>query len=326
MFLKSKKYFTLLLLPIMFGCDRVISNNSNESGLPPAVPVNLQVFFAQDGTIGFEWKNNVEINLTGYNIYRSINDTLNFINIYFTDQNYFYDDSLSYDTTYYYCITALDDQNRESNKSVIISARPINYSPPSAPVNLSVNARNWIDSISIYLKWDPNFESDIAGYQIFRNENQNFNMDSTNLIGFAGTNSYSDKKNLELYKNYYYRINAIDKGGMVSDPSQEVTDLILDIPRVYYPPDKSIVTYFDNFKIGSLAVPAAYQIVVQTNEYFGEIWNNEINSSVINDTIYIPFNINSINTDVPYYWRVITYSNSSDPNSISPLYSFTIKQ
>jgi hypothetical protein len=325
MFLKFKKYYPLLLLPVIFGCDRVTSNNS-DSGLPPAVPVNLQVFFAQDGTIGFEWKSNVEINLTGYNIYRSINDTLKFIKIYFTNQNYFFDDSLSYDTTYYYYITAIDDQNRESDRSVIISAEPINYSPPSSPVNLSINARNWLDNISVFLKWNPNPESDIAGYQIFRSQNQNFTPDSSSLIGYAKTNSYSDKQNLELYQNYYYLIIAIDKGGMKSDPSNEVTDYILGIPEIYYPMDNSTVPYFENFKIKSLAVPASYQIVVQTNEYFGEIWNNEISSSVINDTIYIPFNIDYLDSDVPYYWRVITFSNSTEPNSISPLYSFTVMQ
>ena len=326
MFSKFKIYYPLLLLPLIFGCDRVTSNNYNDSGLPPAVPVNLQVFFHQDGTIGFEWKSNVEINLVGYNIYRSINDTLKFINIYFTSQNYFFDDSLSYDTTYYYYITAIDDQNRESDRSIIISAKPINYSPPSSPLNLSINARNWMDDISIYLKWAPNPESDIAGYQIFRSENQNFTPDSSNIVGFTSTINYSDKKNLQLYKNYFYIIKAVDKGGLKSDPSQEVVDIILGIPEVYYPMDNSVVQYFDNFEVKSLAVPAIYQIVVQSNEYFDEIWNNEISSSVINDTIYVPFNIDYINTDVPYYWRIITYSNSSDPNSISPLYSFTIKQ
>lgn len=326
MFSKFKIYYPLLLLPLIFGCDRVTSNNYNDSGLPPAVPVNLQVFFQQDGTIGFEWKSNVEINLVGYNIYRSINDTLKFINIYFTSQNYFFDDSLSYDTTYYYYITAIDDQNRESDRSIIISAKPINYSPPSSPLNLSINARNWMDDISIYLKWAPNPESDIAGYQIFRSENQNFTPDSSNIVGFTSTINYSDKKNLQLYKNYFYIIKAVDKGGLKSDPSQEVVDIILGIPEVYYPMDNSVVQYFDNFEVKSLAVPAIYQIVVQSNEYFDEIWNNEISSSVINDTIYVPFNIDYINTDVPYYWRIITYSNSSDPNSISPLYSFTIKQ
>jgi hypothetical protein len=326
MFLKCKKYYPILFLPIIFGCDRVTSNNNSDSGLPPAVPVNVQVFFAQDGTVGIEWKNNVEVNLTGYNIYRSINDTLKFIKIYFTSQNYFFDDSLSYDTTYYYYITAVDDQYRESDKSIIISAKPVNISPPSSPLNLSINARNWINDISIFLKWYPNPESDIAGYQIFRSENQNFIPDSSNLIGFTGTISYSDKTNLELYKYYYYVILAVDKGGLKSDPSQEVSDLILGIPEINYPVNGSMVPYFDNFQIKSLQVPATYQIVVQTNEYFGEIWSNELNSNVINDTINIPFDINSIDTDVPYFWRIITYSNGSEPNSISPLFSFTLKQ
>jgi hypothetical protein len=326
MYLNYKFYFCALLIPFLYGCDRVTSSNGTDDNLPPAIPVNLQVFFAQDGTIGIEWKSNNEYDIKGYNIYRSINDTLHFSNIYFTENNYFYDDTLSYDTTYYYCITAVDNEDMESNRSIIIFIQPINFNPPTTPDNLEINARNWQDSISIYLKWSPNPESDIAGYEIFRSESSDFIPDSSNMIGLSKNTFYADNKNLELYKNYFYKIRALDNGGLGSNYSQEISDLILEIPEIYYPEDKSVVHYFYNFKIKALSVRATYKIIVQTNEYFGEIWSKEIESTVAEDTLSIPFDINYINYDTPYYWRIITYSNSTEPNSISKLHSFIIKQ
>ncbi|MCX6149485.1 MAG: hypothetical protein NTX22_03055 [Ignavibacteriales bacterium] len=327
MSLSFKKYFLLFILPIVFGCDRVTSNNFNDDGLPPAVPANLNIFYAQDGTIGLEWKRNSEVDLKGYNIYRSINDTANFIKIYFTSSDYFYNDSLYYDSTYYYYISAVDNENKESRRSNIVSEKPINYKAPDTPRNLEINARNWIDSISIFLKWDANFESDVAGYLVFRSESPDFNPDNNTFIGNTKVNSFTDKNNLELYKIYYFKIKAIDKGGLESNSSLQVSDLILGTPKILFPKDNSTVNYFTNFLITALPFPTRYKIVVQTNQYFGEIWSKEFESSVVNDTISISFDANYITANTIYYWRIATYSaNSLEPNSITNLFSFIIKQ
>ena len=70
-----------------------------------------------------------------------------------------------------------------------------------------------------FLSWEPSNESDIAGYNIYRNLNSTFLADSTNLIGFTDKIEYSDTNNIQFYKMYFYKVRAVDKGGLLSDES-----------------------------------------------------------------------------------------------------------
>ena len=296
------------------------------SGLPPAVPVGLTVVYADDGSIALFWQSNTEPDLYGYNVYRST-DSVNFMAINFTSNNYYVDDSLNYNTTYYYRITAINLGNKESLPSNIVSGKPINLYAPSQPQGLSINARNWEGNISVYLSWNPNYEGDIAGFNIYRSLSPDFNSDSANLIGFSNGIDFTDTLNFKLYMQYYYRIRAVDKGGLISTQTPEVNDEIYGIPQIIFPQDGTQTTYFSSFVIKAVGVPADYKIVVQDNKFFGTFWSTDFSSSVTNDTISISFNPYYINTGVTYYWRVATYSqNGNQPNSVSPLYKFIIKQ
>ncbi|MGE5401066.1 MAG: fibronectin type III domain-containing protein [Ignavibacteriales bacterium] len=332
MFLNSKAFlkysFYLFILLISFSsCERDSSiNNTEVNMLPPAIPFSLQVASAHDGRIVIIWRPNLEKDIKGYNIYRSVNDSSSFRKISFTEDNVFLDDSLSYDSTYYYRVSAVDLQGRESSKAHWVSARPENVNPPQVPYGLEINARNWIDSLSVFLKWQPNSEGDIAGYNIYRSETPDFTPDKSNLAGFSSTTSFRDTRALKLYTPYYYRISAIDKGGMVSPTAEQVSDLILGIPDIVFPGNSSLVNYFDDFIIRTISVPARYRIIVQTNQYFGEIWNQDFYSAKTNDTVHVRFNASYIYTNSTYYWRVITFSgDNSEANSISQLHNFTIR-
>ena len=318
--------FSILLIITFSGCDRIVNTNQSGSGIPPAVPAGLRIAYATDGEVALVWQSNSEADLQGYNIYRST-DSTNFLLAGSTGDNYYYDDSLQYNKTYYYRITATDIWNDESLPTKIVSAKPINRYAPTAPDGLSINARNYQDSISVFLSWNSNYESDIAGFNIYRSEDQNFNADSTTLIGFSSDINYTDTLNLSLYQEYYYKIKAVDKGGLISGASFEVNDEILGIPKIIFPANNSTVNYFDNFLIKSVSVPANYKIVVQDNMFYGEIWSDDFSSSIIDDTIAVNFNPTYTYTNVPYYWRIMTFTNgSNEPNSVSPLYKFIIKQ
>ncbi len=324
----SKFCLTILTLSLvlLFGCDRPLDTTQSDTGVPPAVPVGLEVVYAADGTIVLDWKNNSEPTLGGYNIYRST-DSVNFSLIGFTSNNYFVNDSLSYDTTYYYRITALDIWNNESKPSKVVFAQPLNYYAPSQPQGLTINARNWDGKLSVYLSWYSNSETDIKGYYIYKSLAESFTPGDSNRIGFTTGISFSDTVNLKLYTMYYYQIKAVDKGGLLSTPSQEVNDQIYGVPQIIFPKDNLETSYFTSFIIKAIAVPAQYKIVVQDNQFFGDFWSTSFSSSVVNDTISVNFNPLYINSNTPYYWRVYTYSqNNNNPNSVTPLYKFTIKQ
>lgn len=323
---KFYQYLSLLLIIITSACNRSIEINNSNDNIPPAVPVNVSIFESFDGEIGIEWQNNSDPNLKGYNIYRRT-DSTNYILIKFTTDNYIIDDSLNYNTTYFYEIKAVNNSNLESAPSIEVSATPKNVYRPYTVQNITINARNWEDTISIYLSWIPSGETDISGYNIYRSTSSSFSADSSNIIAFTNNDNYSDTLNLKLYTNYFYRIRAVDKGGLISDESNEVTDEIFEIPKIIFPTNNDIVSPFEDFLITAIKVPATYQIIVQTNEFFGEIWSSTVTSSITEDTISIKFNPEYIYSNKYYYWRVITFSqNNSEPNSISGLYKFIIKQ
>ena len=316
----------ILLSTILSSCNRPLEISSSNDNIPPATPMDVAIYAAYDGEIGIEWQSNSEPDLKGYNVYRKT-DSTNYKVIDFTNDNYFIDDSLDYNTTYYYKISAVDNSNLESPLSNEVSAKPVNKYKPYAIQNININARNWEDTVSIYLNWVPSGETDIEGYNIYKSMVPAFSPDSASLIEFTKNDFYSDTSNLSFYTNYYYKIKAVDKGGLVSDESPEVIDEIYEIPKIIFPKNNTSIFPFSDFLIEALKVPATYQIIVQTNEFFGEIWSNTISTGVTNDTLNIGFNPNYIYPNKFYYWRVITFSNdNSEPNSVSRLYKFMIKQ
>ena len=215
-FIRITGYIFIVLLFFYSGCDRLVDTSQTDNGLPPAVPVGLQVAYATDGEVVLAWQSNSEADLAGYNIYRST-DSTNFVMIGNSSYNYYYDDSLQYNEIYYYRITAIDIWNNESQPTAIVSAKPINRYIPSAPIGLSINARNYQGSLSVYLIWNPNYESDIEGFNIYRSTNQNFKADSTNLVGFSTDINYTDTLKLSLYTTYYYKIKSFNTGGESPD-------------------------------------------------------------------------------------------------------------
>jgi len=318
-------FIFLAFLPV--GCDRQTGTDVSDNDIPPSVPSSLSVYSASDGEVIIEWKANIESDVKGYHIYRRTKHTES-VKIYFTENDFYFDDSLNYDTTYFYKITAVNIENKESGFTSEVSANPINRFRPSRPGFIRINARNWPNEISIYLNWQRNYETDIAGYNIYRSSSSSFTADSNSFIDFTQNINFRDTLNLSFYTSYYYKIKAVDKGDLLSDESSEVEDLILEIPEVIFPEDNSDINFFDEVILKAVKVPATYRVGLQTNMFFGEIWSTEVESSVVDDTLRIAFdNPPRLSINTTYYWRVITYSGySTEPNSVSDLFNFTLRE
>lgn len=316
---------SMILATIHIGCERPTDANQKDDGIPPAVPTGVQISYAYDGEILIEWIPNAEIDLKGYNVYRKTNKT-DFVFITFTPNSYWFDDSLSYDEEYFYGISAVDIWSEESQRSAEVSAIPINRFNPQKPRYITINARNWEGKISVFLNWELSIESDIAGYNVYRSLNPSFTADSNNFVGFTRDIQFNDTTNILFYKDYYYKIRTVDRAGLLSDESSLISDQVYEMTAQIFPLNNSLNNYFNYFLIKSIKIPANYRIQVQTNEYYGEFWSKEFSSSSVDDTIQIEFNPPYLYPYVYYYWRVITFSNnSSEPNSISPLYKFKVK-
>lgn len=286
----TKYFFIIIILSLsVISCERLTETSIADDGLPPAVPVGLRIVFGYDGEVGLEWNANNEADIRGYNVYRRENKTVSIL-IAFTTDSYFFDDSLNYDSQYYYKISAVDLAGKESAATSEILAEPENIYSPVPPRFPLINARNWENNLSIYLSWEKSFESDVEKYFVFRSEEQGFIADTNSFIGESTQNYFNDTIDLKLDTKYFYKIEAIDKGGLISPASEEVNDEIYQTASLIFPEDSAEVGYFDFFKIKTINKPAAYRISVMTNPYFGEYWATEFYSQATDDTISVRFN------------------------------------
>ncbi|MGD0572694.1 MAG: cellulase family glycosylhydrolase [Sedimentisphaerales bacterium] len=93
----------------------------------PAAPTGLSAA-SSVGTVSLDWNTNTEIDLAGYNVYRSTTSGSGYVELnsaLLTSSNYT-DTNVVNGTTYYYVVTAVDTSGLESVNSSEVSATPIN--------------------------------------------------------------------------------------------------------------------------------------------------------------------------------------------------------
>ncbi len=317
--------FFLFSLFLISACQREKITEIVDDGIPPRQPAGLKILYAFDGEIDLQWQANREEGIAGYNIYRTVNNSGNFSKIDFTNEIFYTDDHLEYDSLYTYKITAVDIFDRESKPSDTVSAKPVNRFYPLRIWSLKVNARNWSGTPAIVLRWIPNRETDIAYYEIYRSAQENFTPEDSMLVNTVKGFTFIDSTDLKILTKYYYRIIAVDKGGLKSKPGNIDSDIILDKPGPVFPPDNSNTGYFTNFKFVTSAYPANYKIVVKSSPVGEVIHEINIQSGLISDTLSVPVGSFVFEVYKTYYWQVHSFTkNLDEPNSISRQVSFTI--
>ncbi len=172
----------------------------------------------------------------------------------------------------------------------------------------------------------PVENSDLLGYEIYRDTISNFSPSTLNFLQITSTNEYYDTNNLVFLKRYYYKILSVDKGMLRSSASAAVSDIILNKPIPIFPQDNSLVNPFDSFQIKTVSLPADYKIIIQTNELTGIVQTIDFHSELADSLISITFDTRRLSYFRKYFWRIYTFTESElDPNSISDLYSFILK-
>ncbi|HBW46607.1 TPA: hypothetical protein DEF17_01580, partial [bacterium] len=163
------------------------------------------------------WNANLEYDLAGYKVYRSITPGAGHQLIETTAQTSRTYGGLNPTDTYYFVIRAYDNNSNESDSSAETGAQPLPNTPPSAPLGLSATAGN----ASCTLTWNANSEIDSAGYNVFRALSQSGPFAKINGSTVALT-SYADTS-LNNDSTYYYLIKAVDTAGAESDSSSIVS-------------------------------------------------------------------------------------------------------
>jgi hypothetical protein len=88
---------------------------------------------------------------------------------------------------------------------------------------------NSFAATQVSLMWDPNSESDLAGYRVFcREQGQNYNYDNSS---WKGTDTACTIFNLDETKTYCFVVRAFDAEGFESGNSNEVCHELLVIPN-----------------------------------------------------------------------------------------------
>ncbi len=123
-------------------------------------------------------------------------------------------DSIYQNNDYSYAVTAMDTAGYESGLTSIVTASISDLTPPASPHNISATAGNGF----VELIWYNNNESDLAGYNIYRNGD----LIPVNGNQLITENTYEDLDVNNLVA-YTYQITAMDVNGNESAQSAPAT-------------------------------------------------------------------------------------------------------
>jgi len=186
---------------------------------PPEIPTGVSATANINGSITLNWTANIEGDFSHYNIYRGTTTgntgltpyVTNVISSSHTDMN------VVDEVEYFYQITSVDTSDNESDKSSEVNATSNNLTPPSTPTGLT--ASGTIEDFVIILNWNENTESDLASYEVYRDD-----IFVTSVL--VGTETYRDDS-VELQGILYtYKIKAKNNKDLESEFSNESSDYV----------------------------------------------------------------------------------------------------
>jgi hypothetical protein len=173
-------------------------------------------------------------NAAAYNIYRSVEKgPLIKLNDEPVEELRFVDSKFEFGKKYEYILRALstlpDDTSLrnaiESNGSAPLTVIPEDTFPPSAPSPITIASIGGI--VSLY--WPLNSEADVVGYNIYRATDNPSpeNQDKWVKLNtqFHKTASFRDDK-VEVGKEYFYQITAVDAAGNESGRSEIKSEIV----------------------------------------------------------------------------------------------------
>lgn len=177
----------------------------------PQKPVGLRGEALKVKEVPLDWQANPEKDIATYHIYRTAGEKDDFSSIAKVDKTSYVDKNLKDGVAYRYKIQAEDKDGLLSDYSGLIVVNT--KSRPKQPEGLNGAYETGKAEIS----WKPNKETDIAQYIIY--EKRFFNLEK--LAEVKSTN-YTDSS-LAKGKNKVYIITAVDRDGLESEPSAELT-------------------------------------------------------------------------------------------------------
>jgi hypothetical protein len=142
-----------------------------------------------------------------------------------TDENSYQDALFDFGKTYAYIVRSVlpvEGNALESSDSAAAIVSPQDTFPPAAPQNLVSAALSGATpgSLLVDLSWSINLETDLAGYRVYRSEQQ----DARGMLltpDLLLAPAYRDTS-VEPGHRYWYSVTAVDRAGNESDASAAV--------------------------------------------------------------------------------------------------------
>ena len=198
---------------------------------PPATPTKI-ICKADTGKIIIQWQPNTEPDLQGYLVYRTVNknDAAKFLLLNKEPiKKNTYIDILPKEAKnkFFYKVVAIDTSSNRSNYSLFAVTSMPDIIPPKKPV---IKTATVVDN-HIRIEWFPDFNSDLAGYNIYRSAKN----DTTNQNKKLNINPIANDVNLftDIFAKqgieYVYSVEAFDTSGNHSDLSDSFS---MTIPKV----------------------------------------------------------------------------------------------
>ena len=176
---------------------------------PPAVPSGLAAV-GGTGQVSLTWSANAESDLAGYDLYR---DGVK-VNVTPITATSFTDTGRAAGTTYTYRLAAVDTHGNASAQSAPVSATTAagtDTTPPAVPCGLAAVGGTG----QVSLTWSANAESDLAGYDLYR-DGVKVNATPITATSFTDTGRAAAT-------TYTYRLAALDTNGNASAQSAPVS-------------------------------------------------------------------------------------------------------
>jgi fibronectin type 3 domain-containing protein len=287
---------------------------------PPAPPTSLTISSVGGTYISITWTGSISPDVQGYQVY--VNDTGSSTTFHYIDStinNNFNHAGLIEETKYYYEVRAYDEVPLYSIFSNTVSATTLDETSPAAPTGLVAKDPKGHE---ITLQWNPNTESDLAGYHIFKNNKgaaYPFYLEHT-IIGTATEYTVSS---LTEEITYYFVVTAYDEVPNTSPNSNIASATTLDISA----PDPPVIIEGEALSGSQISLKWYPNTEADLEGYL--IFINDTNKGVtgpyhIIHTIYgkdTGYGVTHLSSETQYHFRLKAFdevpNNSSYSNTVS---------
>jgi uncharacterized protein len=189
-----------------------------EDSIPPSMPKGLQAIVDSAGVVTLKWLPNIEKDLLGYKVFRSIQKdaekTVLVDTVWFSNE---FHDSLNLNIKNrkaYYTVVALDVRHNQSKESIEVSVIKPDKIPPTSPVFEDFSASGGV----IEIKWINSSDEDVKETELQRKAEGDLGW-KTIFTGGRDKTSFLDKEIIPG-KKYSYKLYAVDSANLRSADAQ----------------------------------------------------------------------------------------------------------